>query len=173
MKSITTFLSNAYIRFWTTLKNAAFDIIKKTFHTLRGLQSNGLLIIVLMCTLFGLQYLALSTFAGNEQFGVVSALISMLFLFTLDRTLIDSDSWNESRIEHLLGNQPNSSEIDDLKNKRASKMAARVATGITIGFIAATLSMSLFLKPAIEAELAAKEGRPQETFEVVVDKLVL
>lgn len=158
MKSITNFLNYINIGFWTTLTNADFEVVKNNPHTLRGLQSTGLLLVGLACTLFGLQYLALSTFTGDQKFSATAASISVLVLIILDRTVLDSDSRDEGRIEHLLDTQEDSSEVADLKKKRASKMLVRVAIGITIAFIAATLSMPNFLKPEISAHLAAKEA---------------
>ena len=159
MKAIQFFISSLYVRFWTSLTNADYEVVQKNRHVLRGLQSTGLLLLGLMCTLFGLQYLALSTFTqGDHQFSLVAASLSVVILIILDRTVLDSDSRDEGQIEYLLEIQPKSPEISELKKKRAYKMVIRVGLGVTIAYIAATLSMAAFLQPEVQAEKNAMEA---------------
>ncbi|MGQ8365470.1 hypothetical protein [Glaciecola sp. 1036] len=162
IRSLLTVLVCIRAVFWTTLTNSDYSVVRKHPHTLRGLQNVGLLLIGLMCTLFGLQYMALSSFTGDYTFSLVAATLSVFVLIVLDRTVLDSHSHDEGRKEHLLETDPKSLEIDKIKKKIASTMVVRIGIGVTIAYIAATLSMSDLLgyevgieRKALEAELNA------------------
>ncbi len=147
-----------WIGAWSMITNADYEVITKNRHTLRGIQSTGLLLLGLMCTLFGLQFMALSTFTGDNNFSLIAAGLSVLILIILDRIVIDSDCQDEGRIEYLIETHPQSTKIPELKKKRNMKMLVRVFIGVTIAYIAATLSVPKLLQYEINASIAATEA---------------
>lgn len=122
--------------------NADIEVLKKHPYVRRDINNLALLMCGMGTLIFALQYLALSSYTGEQKFGLFAALLSAGIIFLLDRIVVGGDYDTEGKILYLEEKQANKRVIQQLKLKRTIGMGLRVSLGMAIAYAAVTLSMS-------------------------------
>lgn len=132
------------------IANADAEVLKKYPYLKKEIVNLALLMLGMVAVIFALQFMALSSFTGDEKIGLVAALLSAGILFMLDRIVVGGDYDTEGEILHLEESNGDKRVIRKLKFKRVCSLSLRVALGVTIAYAAIFLAIPKILSYEID-----------------------
>lgn len=132
------------------IANADTEVLKKYPYLKKDIVNIALLIMGMVAVIFALQFMALSSFTGDEKIGLIAALLSAGILFMLDRIVVGGDYDTEGEILHLEASNGDKRVIQKLKFKRVGSLSLRVGIGVTIAYAAIFLAIPKILSFEID-----------------------
>ncbi len=132
------------------IANADTEVLKKNPYLKKDIVNLALLMIGMIAIIFSLQFMALSSFTGNEKIGFIAAGLSAGILFMLDRIVVGGDYDTEGEILHLKEANGDKIVIQKLKFKRLCSLSLRVGLGVAIAYAAIFLAIPKILSFEID-----------------------
>lgn len=150
MKTINPNRLGFFGHIFAFIANADVEVLKKNPYLKKDIVNLALLMLGMVAVIFALQFMALSSFTGDEKIGLIAALLSAGILFMLDRIVVGGDYDTEGEILHLEESNGDKRIIQKLKFRRVGSLSLRVGIGVTIAYAAIFLAIPKILSFEID-----------------------
>jgi uncharacterized protein (DUF697 family) len=157
MKTINQNRLGFFGHIFAFIANADVEVLKKHPYLKKDIVNLALLMLGMVAVIFALQFMALSSFTGDEKIGLIAASLSAGILFMLDRIVVGGDYDTEGEILHLKAANGEQKEIQKLKLRRVGSLSLRVGLGVTIAYAAIFLAIPQILSYEIDGYFNKKE----------------